>query len=156
MHPRDHAFMCPDVIARADVDPNHFSRRDFSDEHQREHEPQLTDEHAPHYTAGRANALMKKTDILPARGASMHRITAFLITALIVATPAFAQRPALTAEDYARAETFLGYNTNPLVLHSGVRPVWLPDDRFWYRIATERGREFFLVDPERGTKTAAF
>jgi Tol biopolymer transport system component/dienelactone hydrolase len=86
----------------------------------------------------------------------MHRITAFLITALIVATPAFAQRPALTAEDYARAEKFLGYNTNPLVLHSGVRPVWLPDDRFWYRIATERGREFFLVDPERGTKTAAF
>jgi len=36
----------------------------------------------------------------------------------------------LTAQDYARAEKFMGYNTNPLVFRSGVRPNWLPGERF--------------------------
>src|SRR6185295_19941640 len=74
----------------------------------------------------------------------------------VISTSALAQRPALTADDYARAEKLLGYNTNPLVLHAGVRPTWLPDDRFWYRVATEQGNEFILVDPARGTKAPAF
>ena len=26
----------------------------------------------------------------------------------------------------------MGYNTTPLVVRSGVRPNWLPDERFWY------------------------
>ena len=43
---------------------------------------------------------------------------------------------ALTAADYARAEKFMGYNTTPLVYRSGVRPTWLPDDRFWYAVWT--------------------
>ena len=33
---------------------------------------------------------------------------------------------AMTNADYQRAEKFMGYNTNPLVLHSGgARPNWL-------------------------------
>ncbi len=67
------------------------------------------------------------------------------------------QRPeaprALTAADYARAERFMTYNTTPLVLRSGVRATWLPDDRFWYRTTTERGSEAFLVDPAAKTKS---
>jgi dipeptidyl-peptidase-4 len=63
------------------------------------------------------------------------------------------QNTNLTAADYARAETFMGYNANPLVLHSAARPTWLPDDRFWYRTTTEKGPEVFLVDAERGTKS---
>src|SRR5262245_61088751 len=59
---------------------------------------------------------------------------------------------ALTAADYARAERFMTYNTTPLVLHSGVRATWLPDDRFWYRTTTERGSEAVLVDPAAKTK----
>jgi dipeptidyl-peptidase-4 len=55
--------------------------------------------------------------------------------------------PILTAADYARAEKFMTYNAAPLVLHGGVRATWLPDDRFWYRTNTERGREALLVDP---------
>jgi dipeptidyl aminopeptidase/acylaminoacyl peptidase len=55
--------------------------------------------------------------------------------------------------DYARAEKFLGYNTNPLVLHSGVRPTWMPDDRFWYRTTTENGAEVVLIDPVRDTRS---
>src|SRR3989442_3027755 len=75
---------------------------------------------------------------------------------LALAIPCLAQTRALTAGDYARAEALMGYNTNPLVLHSPSRPVWLPDDRFWYRVNTERGTEFLLVDPARGTQSAAF
>jgi dipeptidyl aminopeptidase/acylaminoacyl peptidase len=70
-----------------------------------------------------------------------------------LATPVIAQSRRLTADDYARAEKFMPYNTNPLVLHAPGRPTWLPDDRFWYRVTTEKGTEFVLVDPTRGTKT---
>ncbi len=63
---------------------------------------------------------------------------------------------ALTAEDYARAEKFMGYNTNPLVFHSGVRPNWLPGERFWYRTTTPEGSEFVLIDPATGARGPAF
>ena len=67
-----------------------------------------------------------------------------------------AQQRTLTAADYTRAEKFMNYNTGPLVLRAGVRPTWLPDGRFWYRVTTENGAEFVLVDPARGTRGAAF
>src|SRR6266850_4665551 len=86
---------------------------------------------------------------------SLQRIAPAILS-LAIAIPCLAQMPALTADDYTRAEKFLGYNTNPLVLHSPSRPVWLPDDRFWYRVTNERGTEFILVDPARGTRAAAF
>jgi dipeptidyl-peptidase-4 len=63
---------------------------------------------------------------------------------------------ALTAEDYARAEKFLGYNTSPLVLRASVQPNWLPGDRFWYRNLLSKGSEFILVDAVRGTRGPAF
>jgi dipeptidyl-peptidase 4 len=66
----------------------------------------------------------------------------------------FAQLSGQTTVDYARAEKFLGYNTNPLVLHSGVRPTWMPDDRFWYRTTTENGPEVVLIDPTRDTRAS--
>ncbi|MGH9143393.1 MAG: DPP IV N-terminal domain-containing protein [Vicinamibacterales bacterium] len=80
---------------------------------------------------------------------------------LVVSTSAFAQRtvepPAqLTTADYARAESFMTYNTAPLVLRSGVRAAWLPgdpSDRFWYRVMTEKGVEVILVDPVKGTRS---
>ena len=46
----------------------------------------------------------------------------------------------------------MSYNTTPLVLRSGVRPNWLDDGRFWYRITTEKGSEAFLVDAVKRTK----
>lgn len=61
---------------------------------------------------------------------------------------------ALTRADYARAEKFMGYNTTPLVLHSGVHATWLPDGRFWYRTTTETGSEAVLVDPATGARSA--
>src|SRR6185436_13431716 len=64
---------------------------------------------------------------------------------------------ALTTADYARAETFMPYNTTPLVLHSGVRPAWVQgdgSDRFWYRTTSEKGSEAALVDPVKATRSA--
>jgi hypothetical protein len=62
----------------------------------------------------------------------------------------------LTAEDYARAERFLTWNVEPLVLGAPAQPQWLEGDRFWYRNPIERGHEFVLVDPVRGTRERAF
>jgi dipeptidyl-peptidase-4 len=84
----------------------------------------------------------------------MNRICLGMAVLACVATAQ--QKPALTAADYARAEKMMGYNTNQLVLRGTVRPSWLPDERFWYRITTADGSEFILVDPAHGTREAAF
>jgi len=76
---------------------------------------------------------------------------AFLIIACT--TSVFAQQ-VLTAEDYARAEKMLGYNTNLFVDRGAVRPVWLPDGRFWYRALTPTAVEYVLVNPANGSRTA--
>ena len=71
--------------------------------------------------------------------------------------PGLAQaRAAVTVADYQRAETFMNYNTTPLVSNGPVRANWLPGDRFWYRNQTARGFEFILVDPSTAAKTPAF
>ena len=78
-------------------------------------------------------------------------------TLLLIAAPLAAQSPRqLTAEDYARAERFLGATTAPLVTGSGVRPTWLPDGRLWYRTSVPAGSAFFMVDPGRRTRLPAF
>ncbi|MCU1289475.1 MAG: peptidase dipeptidylpeptidase domain protein [Acidobacteria bacterium] len=59
----------------------------------------------------------------------------------------------ITAEDYARAEKMLVYNTSPLVDRAGVRPTFLPDGRFWYRVLTTTGSEYVLINPANGTRT---
>ena len=89
----------------------------------------------------------------------MPKYVPALVTAatFFAATAALAQQPAaLTAQDYARAERFMGYNTAALVDGSAAQPHWLAGDRFWYRVLTARGAEFVLVDPARKTRTAAF
>ena len=76
---------------------------------------------------------------------------------MVLSAPLAAQSPRqLTAEDYARAEKFLGTNTLPLVTGFGVRPTWLEDGRFWYRTTIANGNGFFVVDPARRTREALF
>jgi dipeptidyl aminopeptidase/acylaminoacyl peptidase len=78
-------------------------------------------------------------------------------TAFSLAISADAQQgKSLTTQDYERAEGFLGYNTERLVEHGSVRPNWLNGDRFWYLSNTAAGSTFFVVDPAKKTKTAAF
>ncbi len=75
----------------------------------------------------------------------------------LLAMPAFAQSGRhFTSDDYSHAEKFMGYNTTSLVYHSGVRPTWLADERFYYRNTTAEGGEFILVDPAKGTRALAF
>ncbi|HXB92866.1 MAG TPA: DPP IV N-terminal domain-containing protein [Puia sp.] len=63
----------------------------------------------------------------------------------------------LTAKDYERAESAMGYSTEPLIDHQfNGRPNWLPGEKFWYRILTARGSEFILVDPARKSRGPAF
>ena len=87
----------------------------------------------------------------------MKTIRLFPIALLTLAVPLAAQQPSqLTADDYARAEQFLGANTAPLVHGLAGPPTWLPDGRFWYRASTPAGAAFMVIDPARGTRTAAF
>lgn len=77
-----------------------------------------------------------------------------VIAVAFFAVSVSSQTAALTADDYARAEKMLGYNTSPLVDRSGVRPTFLPDGRFWYQILTATGREYVMADPATGAKKA--
>jgi dipeptidyl-peptidase-4 len=79
------------------------------------------------------------------------------LSVLLLAAPLAAQQPRqLTAEDYVRAEKFLGATTAPLVTGTGVRPTWLGDGRFWYRTNVPAGTAFFVVDPVLRTRRAIF
>ncbi|HUF50995.1 MAG TPA: DPP IV N-terminal domain-containing protein [Longimicrobiales bacterium] len=79
------------------------------------------------------------------------------VVLLLAAAPLAAQQPRqLTAQDYARAERFLGANTAPLMSGIAGPPTWLADGRFWYRASRAAGAEFIMVDPARGTRVAAF
>ena len=82
--------------------------------------------------------------------------SSFALLLLACTSSIFAQQhQVLTADDYARAEKMLVYNTSPLVDRSGVRPTWLPDGKFWYMVLTATGREFVLVNPADGSKKTA-
>lgn len=83
----------------------------------------------------------------------------YLLTAAVIALGISAkaqQGGALTAADYERAEAFMAYNTSPLVDRANVTPNWLPNGKFWYRVTTQQGTEFYLVDPAKKSKTPAF
>src|SRR3954464_8659794 len=85
----------------------------------------------------------------------MHRrFYPLLILGLAFAVPLTAQRPAVTAADYVRAEQFLAPALNGLVVGGSVLPNWLPDGRFWYRNQTAAGNEIVVVDPVKKTRDA--
>lgn len=84
----------------------------------------------------------------------MKSSIAVVLVTLILSSFTLGQR-VLTADDYARAEKMMGYNTNPLVDRADVRPNWLPDGKFWYTVLTATGQEVVLVDPVSGEKKTA-
>ena len=75
---------------------------------------------------------------------------------IALAVAAMAQGKQITAADYARAESFMDYNVNPLVFHDMGRDGWLADGRFWFRDVGPDDITFRLVDPAKGTNAAAF
>jgi len=87
----------------------------------------------------------------------MNRVLSTALVLMIAVAANAQQGNLLTVKDYERAESRLGYNTEPLVDNNfSGRPNWLSDDRCWYRILTARGSEFILVNPAKGTRSAAF
>jgi dipeptidyl aminopeptidase/acylaminoacyl peptidase len=85
-----------------------------------------------------------------------RRMGALLSVAAAAATVGAQQPRQLTDADYARAESFMNYNVNPLVYHGVEKPQWLGDGRFWYRDRGPDGTTLMLVDPAKKTKAAAF
>jgi dipeptidyl aminopeptidase/acylaminoacyl peptidase len=81
---------------------------------------------------------------------------AMLLGALAVTGAVAQQGRQLTTEQYARAESFMNYNVNPLVYHGVEHPVWLDGDRFWYRDRGPEGTTYVLVDAAKKTKGPAF
>ncbi len=82
-----------------------------------------------------------------------------LIGALVMGTlsaGAAAQGRALTADDYARAERFVGYNTTPLVEHAVQSVTWLDNDHFWYRDHDASGDHYLRFDTATGKAEPAF
>jgi dipeptidyl aminopeptidase/acylaminoacyl peptidase len=89
----------------------------------------------------------------------LRLLLALVLLDLAVNGPVSAQQPAppraVTAGDYARAEKFMGYNTEPLVDHA-VQPAWTSDGRLWYRDTDAQGVRFVVFDPLKLTKDPAF
>src|SRR5438552_13200431 len=83
-------------------------------------------------------------------------IAAVLLCSILPSTALPQARPALTADDYARAERFLGPTVGRLVSGIPGRPIWLPDGRAAYRVSTHTGgARVVLVDPRRRTRSPA-
>jgi dipeptidyl aminopeptidase/acylaminoacyl peptidase len=86
----------------------------------------------------------------------MSKLT-LTLACFVLAFAANAQEtPILTTKDYQHAESFLNYNTEPLIDHGSVRPNWLPGDKFWFRDLDSRGSEFILVDPAKKAISGVF
>ncbi len=85
----------------------------------------------------------------------MNKIRVSALFLVTFASTVFAQQPALTAADYARAEKMLSFSTGPLVDRANVRPTFVPDGRFWYRVLTPTGSEYVLINPADGSRKAA-
>ena len=78
------------------------------------------------------------------------------LVATTLATGASAQGRTLSADDYARAERFVGYHTTPLVDHAVQKVTWLDDARFWYVDHDAQGDHYRVMDVAHGTRAAAF
>jgi dipeptidyl-peptidase 4 len=83
-------------------------------------------------------------------------------TTLPVLTLGFFLAPAaqgqrqVTAQDYAAAEKFMPYNTNPLAYKGQIEAHWADDGHFWYRAVDDEGVTYILADPAQGTRGPAF
>lgn len=68
----------------------------------------------------------------------------------------YVTRPVVSAETYRQAERLLSWNLQNTVRYNNIRPNWLDDNRFWYRVHTSDGHRFLLVDAQAATRTDAF
>jgi len=80
-------------------------------------------------------------------------ISAQLLLVLILSTSVV--KAQTTLADYKRADSL--FQNNDRVYSSNIQATWIPETHiFWYINSTKKGKEFLIVDAEKGTKTAAF
>lgn len=81
-------------------------------------------------------------------------IVEVLLASCLLVPAAIAQG---TREDYQRAEQFLPGNLRHKLYVAEMEPHWIAKtNRFWYRKASPKGVEFFLVDSSQNTTKPAF
>ncbi|TJY36948.1 S9 family peptidase [Pontimicrobium aquaticum] len=87
----------------------------------------------------------------------MRKITFLLILSLST-TFIFAQDESQTpTPNYRLASKFSPANLGKLVHSTTVRPNWLKTgNRFWYQYKTTEGSNYYIVDPDRRTRTKLF
>ncbi|PWK92282.1 S9 family peptidase [Fulvimonas soli] len=79
-----------------------------------------------------------------------------MLALALLAGGAHAQGRTLSADDYARAARFLGFNAAPLVDHAVQDVKWLDDGHFWYVDHDARGDRYLTVDAATGKAAPAF
>jgi dipeptidyl aminopeptidase/acylaminoacyl peptidase len=84
------------------------------------------------------------------------RRAAGVLLALVAGAAWLPAAAAVTAADYARAESFLPARADALVLHTVESPTWFGKDTLWYRTDSSQGTEFLRVDPAHRTREPAF
>lgn len=86
----------------------------------------------------------------------LNFVVFFLAAVSVFAQPAAdLSRRVYTAADYDRAASMLAPNAAPLVDRANVRPTFLPDGRFYYRVSTATGNEYVLINPADGKRIVA-
>ena len=76
-----------------------------------------------------------------------------ILTLLLISFFAEAQHKA----NFKAAEKFSQENLSKMVKSTSVSPKWFKDsDRFWYSYTTTSGKNFYVVDPSKRTKTKLF
>ena len=86
----------------------------------------------------------------------MFKPTFIILMLSSLMSSAMPPQSVLTDHDYMRAEQYLPGNVAPYVDRASVRASWINDHVFWYRVLTEKGSEFVLVDAAKGKRELAF
>ena len=82
---------------------------------------------------------------------------AYAFIPILVLSSALEAQEQVRQPDYSRAEQLLTWNTAKLVTGDVVAPNWRPNgNQFWYRVTTNAGADFVLVDPAANTRRLVF
>ena len=90
----------------------------------------------------------------------------FFLAALVSSVALCAQNPPVSGTvqrepvrkaNYALAERFSAKKVNQMVFSTTMRPNWFKSgNRFWYEWKTSAGSRYYIVDPDKGSKTEVF
>ena len=85
-----------------------------------------------------------------------NRFGTFAVVALASASLPLSAQRVYSAQDYAAAERWMGYNLHGLVEHAVSGVQYLPDGRVFYHDAGSKDTLYMVADPAKGTTAPAF